>query len=173
MLTETMRTMYGYNRWATERVLEASTRVTPEQFLTAGGAGQGSVRDTLVHILASQQGWLAWWEGSVSVSVSVEEIFRRPLLPADYPDVAAVRSAGEALEQRTQAFVAWLSDADAARVYAHTRPDGKEWRLPLWLRLLHVVNHGTQHRSEAASMLTGFGQSPGDLDVPYFWQRGP
>lgn len=168
MLTESLRTMYGYNRWAMERVLEASARVTPEQFLTPGGAGQGSVRDTLVHVLASQQGWLTWWEGSLSV----EEIFRHRLLPADFPDVAAVRAAWAASEQRTQAFVGGLSDANAGRVYAHTLPDGTEWRLPLWLMLLHVVNHGTQHRSEAASMLTGFEQSPGDLDLPYFWQHG-
>ena len=167
MISEALRTMYGYNRWATERVLEVAGRLTPEQFLAPGGAGQGSVRDTLVHVLSAQRGWLTWWEGSLSV----EEIFRRQLVPADFPDVAAVRAAWEALEQRTQEFVAGLSDAAAARVYAHTLPDGTAWRLPLWLMMLHVVNHGTQHRSEAAALLTGFGQSPGDLDLPYFRPR--
>ena len=38
----------------------------------------------------------------------------------------------------------------------------------LWHYLVHVVNHGTQHRSEAAALLTEYGQSPGDLDFLIF-----
>jgi uncharacterized damage-inducible protein DinB len=37
--------------------------------------------------------------------------------------------------------------------------------VPRWLILAHVVNHGTQHRSELARYLTECGHSPGNLDL--------
>lgn len=33
---------------------------------------------------------------------------------------------------------------------------------------MHVVNDLTHHRSEAAAMLTGYGQSPGELDFDQY-----
>ncbi len=38
----------------------------------------------------------------------------------------------------------------------------------MWQMLVHVVNHGTQHRSEAAALLTAAGRSPGELDMINF-----
>jgi uncharacterized damage-inducible protein DinB len=40
--------------------------------------------------------------------------------------------------------------------------------VPMWQLLAHVMNHGTQHRSEAAALLTDAGRSPGDLDMVDF-----
>jgi uncharacterized damage-inducible protein DinB len=161
MLTEVLRALYDYNHWATEIVLDTAAKLAPEQWLAPGTAGRGSVRDTLVHLVSAQNRWLAWWDGSHSA----EDANRIRLDPADYPDLAAVRTAWAASDEAIRAFVARLSEADAVRVFDATLQDGRVFRSVLWKMLLHVANHGTQHRSEVAAMLTSFGYSPGDLDA--------
>lgn len=166
MLVEALRALYDYNSWATERVLEMAEQLTPEQWLTPGAAGHGSIRDTLVHLLSAQRSWLAWWDGSLPAA----EAYQLRLDPADFPDPAVVRAKLVAVDRATRAFLDSLTDKDLERVYTHTFPNGLRFRLPLWKMLLHIANHGTQHRSEAAAMLTGFGHSPGDLDLLLYFQ---
>ena len=40
--------------------------------------------------------------------------------------------------------------------------------VPVWQMLVHVVNHGTQHRAEAATLLTAEGRSPGEIDLIFY-----
>jgi uncharacterized damage-inducible protein DinB len=168
VFADAMRDLYAYNRWATQRVFDSAEKLTPEQLHTPGTAGHGSVRDTLVHFMRAQKGWLSWWDGSLSAN----DAYNLRWDPADYPDVAALRSLWAALEAQTQAFVGGLTDADMARIYENALADGQVERLVLSTMMLHVVNHGTQHRSEVAAMLTAFGQSPDQLDyIDYVFTR--
>jgi hypothetical protein len=54
------------------------------------------------------------------------------------------------------------------QLFFYTTTSGEPHERILWQVMVHLVNHGTQHRSEAAALLTDFGHSPGDLDLVYF-----
>ena len=165
-MIEAIRALYDYCGWATERILDAAALLLPEQWLALGSAGRGSARDTLVHVISAQRGWLAWWNGSLPADVAYQHV----LDPAQFPDPPAVRVVWSSVEHATRLFLDELTEADLARVYSHTFPNSRTFRLPLWQMLLHVANHGTQHRSEVAAMLTGFCHSPGDLDLLTFFR---
>jgi uncharacterized damage-inducible protein DinB len=159
VLDEVIRSLYRYNDWANQRILEASARLTPAQLREGGGASFDSIRDTLVHTMGAQWLYLERWHG------------RSPrALPAaaDFPDLAAIRTRWDRIERDTQAFVAAVTDADLTRVVEYTNTRGERWAYPLWQQMIHQVNHATQHRSEAAVMLTKLGSSPGWLDLLYF-----
>jgi uncharacterized damage-inducible protein DinB len=66
-------------------------------------------------------------------------------------------------------FVETVTDEKLNSVLSYKNTKGVPLEHILWKLMVHVVNHGTQHRSEAAAMLTDFGCSPGDLDMVYFF----
>ncbi|HEX5506151.1 MAG TPA: DinB family protein [Thermomicrobiales bacterium] len=159
MLTDVVSTMYDYNAWANRRVFDTAARLTPEQFTTACIAGQDPVRDTLVHTIDAQAAWFERFR---------DEPEGAELDPRDFPDAASIRQHWEGIEREARAFLARQDDQSLTPDFVLPRP-GRDARVdPLWQLLLHVVNHGTQHRGEVAAMLTACGHSPGDLDLSVY-----
>ena len=154
-MLEAIRELYAYSAWGNARILDTVEQLTPEQF-TAPGDGVDSIRDTLVHTASAQWLWLERWRGP-----SPTELWD----PADFPDIASLRVRWDEVEEATSQYVATLREPDLARVVSYVNFHGETWAYPLWQQLLHQVNHATQHRSEAALLLTRLGFSPGWLDL--------
>ena len=159
MITEIVRNLYDYNAWANARILDTAARLTPDELLAPGGASFESVRDTLVHTMGAQWLYLERWRGR-SPSALPE--------PAAFPDLAAIRARWDEVERDTQVFVTALDDAWLMAPLSYVNMQGETWTYPLWQQMIHQVNHATQHRSEAAVLLTQKGHSPGWLDLLYF-----
>ncbi len=158
-MREQVATMYRYNDWANQRILDATAKLSPAQYRADEGASFGSVHDTLVHIMGAQWLWLSRWKGKSP-----------PALPrADaFADLDAVRRRWAEVEAETKDFVDALTEPALERVVDYLNTEGQRWAYPLWQQMLHQVNHGTQHRSEVAMVLTRFEHSPGWLDFLYF-----
>jgi uncharacterized damage-inducible protein DinB len=151
--------LYKYNQWANARILNAATNVTSEQFLASASFPHGGLRGTLVHTLFAEWIWRHRWEGT-------SPIVR--LKPDDFPTFESLRSRWAEEEKSLLSFVDDVTDERLNSHFFYKATDGTPYERILWHTMVHLVNHGTQHRSEAAALLTDFGHSPGDVDFVYF-----
>jgi hypothetical protein len=64
MTKDDIHLLYEYDRWANNRVLQAVSVLTAEQFTRDLGSSFRSVRDTLLHIIGGAWIWLGYWKSS-------------------------------------------------------------------------------------------------------------
>lgn len=165
MRAEEVTLLFAYNAWANARVLDAAAKVTTEQFVQPAGLSHGSLRGALVHVMGTERVWRTRCQAGVFP--------KAPPAEQDFPTVEALRARWREEEARLLAYVGGLRDEDPSagsgqaltRVVRYQTTAGVAHETPLWQVLVHVVNHGTQFRGEAALALTQMGHSPGNLDL--------
>jgi uncharacterized damage-inducible protein DinB len=153
MHADDIRFLLAYDRWATRKILRAASRLRKRDWPAGEPIGKRHLGEILVHQLGAHQ---RWRHGLFGVP-GVPGPEREPL-----PSVTALVGAWEAEWAALDQHLATLDDAWLART---------DEGIPFWQMLAHVVNHGTQHRSEAAALLTAAGHSPRDLDMIFFSQE--
>lgn len=161
---EAISLLFDYNDWANGRILDAAAGLTSDQYnAQLPGLSMGTTRGTLVHTLAAEQIWRRRCLERVSPAELLGE--------ADCPTFESLRAlwADEAVAMR--AGLAVLPATALTERLAYRTTSGKPMEEVLWKLLVHLVNHGTQHRAEAAVALTAFGHSPGDVDVIVYMRR--
>ena len=145
-----IRYLFEYDRWATRRVLGVIDGLPEAVWGATGVIGDRGLGAILVHQLGAHQRW----RHGLSGSEEAPRPEREPL-----PTPAALAGA-------------WAAEWDALEAWLSTLTDAwlleRDENVPYWRMLAHVVNHGTQHRAEAATLLTAAGRSPGDLDMIFF-----
>ena len=152
--------IYEYNYWANKRILTASAKVTEKQFLAPANFPFGGLRGTLVHILDGEFGWRTFFQ--------TDEWSAPDLKAEDFPTLASVQVRASQEEKEMRAYLATLNDKDMTSHKYYKNEKGEPRDRIFWQCLWHVVNHGTQHRSEAAALLTDYNASPGDLDFTVY-----
>jgi uncharacterized damage-inducible protein DinB len=157
-----INTLLHFNYWANNRILAACELISVEEFNcpVAPNPGWGSLRGILVHILDTEYGWR-------SVLQALDEDHN--LKENDFSDVEEIKIQWEKECFAWFDYVIRLSDGRVNLGYKDDSQKGPK----VWQVILHVITHGIQHRSEAAAILTGYGQSPGELDFDLFLQENP
>jgi uncharacterized damage-inducible protein DinB len=132
-----VRTLVDYHYWARNRMFEALTNLTSDQFTQNLFNSFPSIRDTVVHLYTADWGWHLLWQG---------QPLTEPPAADSFSDLASVQGVWQDQERQVRAFVDSLSEADLSG---------------FWWRLLHLVNHASYHRGQVTTMLRQL-----SVDVP-------
>lgn len=162
--------LYEYDRWANNRVFEACSALSTELFTRDLGGSFSSLRDTLLHILAGEWGWLQYWkQPSPDDAFLAEMISRRKLLfdPNAFPELAAVRQKWAEVEKEQVEFIELLTDERLERMLPVRKTQVRLIHL-----MQHVANHSTYHRGQIARMMRQLGAAPQATDFHVFVMEG-
>src|SRR5262245_28843020 len=150
--------LFAFNRWANDKMLDACRKLTPEQYAAEPVPGWGSVRSTVYHIAVVTDGWLRTLANDPDQSFPTE---------AEVPTADDAARILERAYRTLDALLPTLTPELLATPRTFSRR-GRTAILPPWVVLRHVVNHTTYHRGQVASKLKRFGVQQPETDLVYW-----
>jgi uncharacterized damage-inducible protein DinB len=156
MRADEIRHLYDYNYWANARIIAAASPLPQGALARPAGLPHGGIFGTLVHVLSAEY----VWHSRIALGKSPAAM----LSPGQFPDLKALVARWAEQERALRTYLAGIQEAELDSSFSYRSTDGREYTTPLWQTLLHLANHSTQHRAEAAAELTRLGRSPGDID---------
>jgi uncharacterized damage-inducible protein DinB len=166
MTKDDIQMLFAYDRWANGRVLLAAAALSAEQFTRELGGGFGSARNTLVHILGGEWGWLTFWKEASPGPTFLKDLWTRHdalFDPSGFPDVAAVERKWAEVEKEQAEFLNRLTDESLKRMLP-VRDTG----ICLAHLMQHLANHSSYHRGQVALMMRLLDAKPLATDFHLF-----
>ena len=159
MTTKDLQTLFDYSYWANKKLFKVLSQLTTEQFTQPVAGSYGSVRNTMVHILSAEWGWLDRCGGPQRGGA---------LVASDYPTTASLIDRWQQVEGFVREFLANLRDEDLDRVVEFSLGDGPKHSMRLGHLMHHAAIHGVHHRGQVALLLRTLGHTPGNFDILFY-----
>ena len=140
--------LFEHNNWANLQIIQACSALSDEQLdAEPQSVTKGSIRRTLLHLVASQQGYLSLLTLPVEVRLDI---------PPTFAELQASASkSGEGLLALARGEQKPLKSQLQTKDGFYTEP---------WVVILQIINHATEHREQIKSMLSALGVTPPDID---------
>lgn len=146
MNADAFRHLYAYHFAENRNLWDRYIVPLPqEQFVQHVPYSIGSVCKQIVHLMGVDEAWFSDLRGA-SITAMAD--------PAQFEDRAAIRAYWDRVEQEMRVYLDALRDD---MLFEKPIPQGEDKDLRLWQILLHVANHGTDHRAQVLRLLHDFG----------------
>ena len=163
MRVSDLERLYDYSYWANRKLFAVVTQLTPEQFTRSVAGSYESIRNTLVHALSAEWGWLERSGGPPRGA---------KLDPANYATPASLVEGWSRVEGYMREFMSKLDDEKLTRDVEFAIGSGPKQSLPIGDLLQHGVVHGIHHRAQVALLLRVLGYTPGNFDMLFYFGNG-
>ena len=147
--------LFQHNLWANLRLLAACASVGDAALDASTPGTFGRVRDTLVHIFAVEEGYVAMVTGQAA-EPGLYDLWLSGGFPAFDELRARARRSGEAL-------IALASDLQPGQVL-HVDSQGHRFTMAAIVPLIQAINHATEHRTHVVTILSQQGVAPPRID---------
>ncbi len=152
-MAEILAHMFRHHLWANMGILGACEGLAHEVLDAKVEGTYGSIRDTLVHLFASEERYLAR---------ITEYAPEPPLAEGTFPGLVGLRERGRA---SSEAFLGLAEKETGDRVISGTHPRFGKFAIPVSTFFAQAINHATEHRAHVCTILTQQGVEPPVLDV--------
>jgi uncharacterized damage-inducible protein DinB len=151
MVDQFLEKMFAHNNWANLQIIRACAVLSDEQLdAEPQSATKGSIRSTLLHLVASQQGYLR------HLTLPLEERLTRVPPPPNAELEQFVTRSGDAL-------LALARDPSSIPNQGQIKlSDG--YLVEPWVVIVQIINHATEHREQIKNMLSALGVTPPEID---------
>jgi uncharacterized damage-inducible protein DinB len=166
MVKDDIQLLFEYGRWANNRALQAASTLNAEQFTRDLGGSFKSVRDTLVHIMGGEWGWLAYWKEPSPNALFLKKLWDRHDALFNFnsfPDIAAVRAKWAEVQEEQTTFVNSQTNESLKKMLPI-----RSTQLSLASLMQHLANHSTYHRGQVALMMRQLDAEPVPTDFHLF-----
>lgn len=126
------------------------------EFIQDVSYSQGSVRNQIVHLISADETWFSALHGAQ---------FPEPLDPSQFDDRKRIRTHWDGVEREMRAYLADLRDE---MLFEKPFAEGEDKDLILWQVLIHVANHGTDHRAQLLRLLNDLGVKTTSQDYIFY-----
>jgi uncharacterized damage-inducible protein DinB len=157
MNAEAFRHLYEYHFAENRKLWQYVTQLSYEQFVHDADYSLGSVRSQVVHLMSVEEAWFAELQGILPAE---------PYQVAEGDDREQIRSCWDQVEQSLRAYLAKLED-DMLFTRPIQEPE-EDRNLMVWQVLIHVVNHGTDHRAQILRLLHDSGIKTTSQDYIFY-----
>ena len=157
MNADAFRHFYNYHLAENRKIWDHVARLSFEQFTYPYEYSRGSVRDQIIHLIDAEEVWFCELQG-------VEPA--EPVSPADSDDRPLLRARWDRVEENTRAYLSELRDEMLFEKPITFPEEDKD--LTVWQVLLHVANHGTDHRAQLLRSLNDLGLETSYQDYIFY-----